>query len=134
MSSMMRKRKTKPSTQTLLDRFFKRVDGIESCKEFCAINIRHGWNFSLPSISYCCWSFSSTISHLLCLLQSATPVACSFNASPCMPAVVLYFSRYCTVRLKMFYLGGLFTFMYYLCEKYYKLITVQYYIIVNCIR
>ena len=61
----------KPSIQTLLDRFFKRVDGTESCKEFCAINIRHSWNFSLPSLPYRWWSFSSTISHLLCLLLPA---------------------------------------------------------------
>ena len=40
--------------------------------------------------------------------------------------VLLYFSRYCTVRLKMF-IFCLF-FMYYLCKKYYKPITVQYYI------
>ena len=31
----------------------------------------------------------------------------------------LYFSRYCTVRLKMFYFWSLFL-MYFLCEKYYK--------------
>ena len=44
---------------------------------------------------------------------------------------VLYFSRYCTVRLKMFYFLCLF-FVYYLCEKYCKLITVEYYI-VDCV-
>ena len=46
-----------------------------------------------------------------------------------MPVVVLYyyFSRYCTVRFKMFYFLHLF-FIYYLCKKYYKPITVQYYI------
>ena len=41
-------------------------------------------------ISYCWWSFSSTISHLLPLPQSATLSACSLDASPCMSAVVLY--------------------------------------------
>ena len=61
----------------------------------CAINVRREWNCSLPSVS-CCWrSFSSTISHLLSLLQSATLLACSLDASPCVPAVVLY---YCTVQ------------------------------------
>ena len=49
-----------------------------------------------------------------------------------MPAVVLYyFSRYCTVRLKMFYFLCLF-FMYYLCENDYKPVTAQYYI-ANCV-
>ena len=46
-----------------------------------------------------------------------------------MPAVVLY---YCTiqgtVRLKSFTFCVCLFFMYYLCEKYYKPITVQYYI------
>ena len=62
-----------------------------------------------------------------CPPSSATLLASSFNASPCMPScctVLLYFSRHCTVRLQMFYLC-LF-FMYYLCEQFYKPITVQY--------
>ena len=33
----------------------------------------------------------STISHLLPLLQRATLLACSLDASPCMPAIVLYY-------------------------------------------
>ena len=37
----------------------------------------------------------------------------------------LYFSRYSTLRLKLFYF--VFVSMYYLCEKYYQPITVQYY-------
>ena len=35
-------------------------------------------------------SFSSTVSYLLSLLQSVVTLACSLDASPCMPAVVLY--------------------------------------------
>ena len=42
--------------------------------------------------------------------------------------VLLYFSRYCTVRVKMFIFCICLFFMYFLCEKYYKPITVQYYI------
>ena len=48
-----------------------------------------------------------------------------------MPAVILYYCTFQgTVRLKMFSLFFVFAcfFMYYLCEKYYKPITVQYYI------
>ena len=86
------------------------------------INVRHEWNCSLPSVSYCRWPFSSTISHLLSLLQSVTLLACSLDTSPCMPAVVLY----CKIK-NVFFIFCLF-FMYYLCEKYYKSITVQYYI------
>ena len=36
------------------------------------------------SISYCWWSFSSAISHLLSFLQSVTLLASSLSASPCM--------------------------------------------------
>ena len=79
-------------------------------------------------VSYC-WTFSSAISHLLSLL--VTLPACSLDASRCMYAsccpVLQSFSKDCTVRLEMFYLCVCF-FMYYLCDKYYKHITVQYYI------
>ena len=44
--------------------------------------------------------------------------------------VLLYFSRNCVVRLKMFIFC---VFMYYLCEKYYKPILVQCYI-ADCFR
>ena len=63
--------------------------------------------------------------------------ACSLDASPSLPAVVLYvllyFSSYCTIRLKM--LSFLFLFMYHWCDKYYKPITVKNYTAhcVNCI-
>ena len=52
----------------------------------------------------------------------------SLDASPCMPAVVLllYSSRHCTIRLKMFIFCVCFLCIYYLCEKYYKPIIVQY--------
>ena len=44
--------------------------------------IRHEWNCSLPSVSNCWRSFSSTISHLLCLLQLVTLPACSLMSAP----------------------------------------------------
>ena len=91
------------------------------------------WNCSFSSVSYFWWSFSSTISHLLSVLQSVTLLACSLSTSPCMPAVVLYyctfqgtvqyFSRYCEIKDVSLFLC-LF-FMYHLCLKYYKPITVQ---------
>ena len=40
-------------------------------------------------IPYCWRSFSSTISHLLSLLQSVTLLVCSLSTSLCRPAVVL---------------------------------------------
>ena len=90
----------------------------------CAIHVRHVWNCSLPSTSYCWRSFSSRISHLFSLLGSVTLLARSLDASPWMPAVVLHhctFSRYSTVRLKMFSLLSVLVFMHYLYEKYYSI-------------
>ena len=65
---------------------------------------------------------------------SVTLVACSLDASHLHAScctMLLCFSRYCTVRLKMFHFC-LF-FMYYLCDKYYKPITVQYHV-ANCVN
>ena len=62
------------------------------------------------------------VSNSSCLFTRCQPL----YASCC--AVLLYFTRYCTVRLKIFSLFFVFVFMYYLCEKYYKPITVWYYI------
>ena len=50
-----------------------------------------------------------------------------------MPAVVLYYCIFQgTIRFKMFSLFFVFVFMYYLCEKYYKSILVQYHL-ANCV-
>jgi len=56
-----------------------------------------------------------------CLLTQWQPL----YASCCI--VLLYFSRYSTARLKMFFV---FFLMYYLCERYYKPFTVKYYIVI----
>ena len=59
--------------------------------------ISHGWNCSLPSAFYCWWSFCSTGSHLLSLLQSVTLclfAGCHSLYAPCCPAL-LHFSGYC---------------------------------------
>ena len=66
----------------------------------CSINVRHEWHCCLPSASYCWPCFSSTISHLPFLLQSATLLACSLEARPCVPTVLLYywtFQLYCKI-------------------------------------
>ena len=56
--------------------------------------------------------------------------SCMFNSSPCMPVLVLFKVLYCRILNVLFFVCLFST--YYLCEKYYKSITVQYYI-VNCI-
>ena len=41
----------------------------------------------------------------------------------------VYFSRYCTVRLKKFFVFVfMYVYMYHSCKNYYKPIAVQYYI------
>ena len=68
----------------------KRVSG--SSKEPEPVPSWHELNCSFPSISFCWRSFSSSsISHLVSLLQSVTLLACSLEASSWMPAVVLYY-------------------------------------------
>ena len=80
------------------------------------------WNCSFSSVSSCWWPFSSAASHLLSVLQSVTLLACSLSTRRAVCWLLclrLYFSRYCTVRLKIFpYLGGLYS-IYYLCLNYY---------------
>ena len=58
--------------------------------------------------------------------------ACQPLYASCCP-VLLYFSRYCTI--KMFIFSVCFLCMYYWCEKDYKLIAVQYHraVLVGCL-
>ena len=71
------------------------VANFQRCK--CAFSnyVRPEWNRSLPSVCYCWWFFSSTISHLL--LQLVTLLACSLAAPVCQ---VLYCT---TVLSKVLY-------------------------------
>ena len=56
-----------------------------------------------------------------------TFLVCALLANPCMPAVVLptVLIKVLDYKIKM---SSLLFFMYHLCEKYYKLIIIQYYI------
>ena len=69
----------------------KRSSGYRKETWTSAIHIRHVWNCTFPSISYCWWSFSSRISHLFSLLRSVTFLAGSLDASDC--TVPLYFIK-----------------------------------------
>ena len=86
-------------------------------------------NCSLPSISYCWRPFSSTTSHPLSLLHQSLFLPVPSMPAPCAScyAVLLYSSRCCAVRLKMFSVFLCFSW-YHFCDKYYKPTTVQHYI------
>ena len=73
--------------------------------------------------SYCCWPLSSTISRLL--PSSGRKLFLPVHSVPAPVCQLLYFARHCTVKLKMFSLFLCLFFMYYLCENYYKPVTVQ---------
>ena len=49
------------------------------------------------------------------------------KSSSDVAGIILYLPRQCPIRLKMFSVSLYLFFMYYLCKKYYKPITVQYY-------
>ena len=79
------------TTQTSLDHFFKRVDRIESSKEPEPVPSTSG----MSEISAC--PPSPIVDDPSALppptsspFQSVTLLDCSLDASPCMPAVVLY--------------------------------------------
>ena len=123
--------KKRPTTQTSLDRFFKRVIELNLARNQNLCHQRQAWvklQLALRLLSLMILQlyhppppFPPPVSNSSCLFTRCQPL----YANCC--TVLLYFSRYCTVRLKMFYFLCLF-FRYYLCEKYYKPITVQYYV------
>ena len=115
-----------------------KVKVTQSCPTLCD-------PMDLPARFLCPWNYLSQNTGVgsCSLLQGIFPTQ---GSSPVLPRtavwfftdwatreivlVLLYFSRYHTVRLEMFY------FLHFLCttfcEKYYKLITVQCYI-ANCV-
>ena len=94
---------------------------VQQGTRICAIDVRRVWNCSLPSISFWgWWSLSSNVFRLFSLFQLVS--ACSLDAGPCMPVIILYYCTFCTVRFKMFSF-----FVFVICslsEKYYKPIMV----------
>ena len=91
---------------TPLDCFFSRVDRIESSKEPEPVPSQSG----VSDIAACP---PSPIADYPSALPSPTPLplqsgalpACSLDASPCMPVIVLqYFSRYCKIKNVFFIL------------------------------
>ena len=54
------------------------------------------------------------------------------SSSDVAGTTILFKVLYCKIK-NVFFIFCVCFFMYYLCEKYYKLITVQYYI-ANCVN
>ena len=104
------------------------IANFQRCTHTHSTSIRCEWDGGWPSISYCWRSFTSTISYLSPLLSDSSCLftRCQLPYASCC-TLLLYFSRYCTARFKMFSFCGFFC-VYYLCEKYYKPITIRYYI------
>ena len=107
--------------------------GLENCTDHIVHGIANSWTrqskfhfTSLPSPF-----FISSIPHLLSLLQLVILLAISLDGNSFIPVAVLY---YYTFKVLYYTIKNIFFFvffLYYLCEKYYKPIIVQYYI-ANC--
>ena len=121
--SMMRKWELLP--RLLLGHFFQKVDRFESSKESEPVSLMSEVNeiAACPPSAIADHCSCPPSLHLFSPLQSVTLPACSLNVSPCLPAVVLYYCAFLFLH---------FIFTYYLCEKYYKPTTIQYYI-ANCV-
>ena len=125
-------KKKRATTQTSLDHFFKRVDRIESSKEPESVPSMSG----VSEIAACPpFPIADDPSALLSPTSSPSSSQQLFLPVPTMPApvcqllyctTVLFKVLYCKIK-NVFFILCLF-FMYYLREKYYKPITVQYYI------
>ena len=112
------------TSQTSLGQFLKRTHRTESSKEPGAVppisSISETENCPPSAIAdnpSALWfpTFSLHSSHSSCLFSQCQPLYASYYT------ILLYFSRYCTVRLKMF----IFVFLFYvLSEKYYKPISM----------
>ena len=64
---------------------------------------------------------SSALSSPPPILQSVILIACSFDASPCVPAVALYYWTFQgPIRFKLFTFCIYLLFIYYLCEVLLK--------------
>ena len=115
----------KDTTKVSLDCLFKRVDRSKSSKKPELVPSTSGMNEIVACpvlpIADSPSALPSPISSTPFSSSSSLFTRCQFLfASHC--TVLLYLSRYCTVSLKLLF----FLLMYYLCEKYYKLITVLY--------
>ena len=116
------------ATSTSLDHCFKGVDAVESSRTY-VVSVRCEWN---PSLLHILLLLTSQLHHLppppLLWAETLPPV----HSVPAPVCQLLYFARHCTVKLKMFSLFLCLFFMYYLCENYYKPVTVQNYVD-NCV-
>ena len=97
--------KKRAPIQTTLDRFFKRVDRIESSKEPEPVPSTSGVSEAAACPPPPTTADPSALDHLPPPLPSPVSSSSFHSASPCVPAVILYYCTFQgTVTLKMFLL------------------------------
>ena len=108
------------------------VANFQGCE--CASPQHHAWVMLQLARFYSWWAVSFS-SPTLSLLRSVALLACLFDASPVCPQLscttVLFKVLYCNTKNTLFFVF----IIYYLWEKCYKLVVVQYYIAdcVSCV-
>ena len=126
--------KKRATIQISLDHFLKRVDRIESSEEPEPVP-------SMSGVSEIAACPPSPIAEILQLYHLPPPPPPPVSNSPCLfTRCQPRYASCCTVLFKVlyskiknvFFVFGVCFFMHYLCEKYYKRITIQYYM-ANCI-
>ena len=119
---------------------FQRCECVFTCPITCKHVVSHVLSMhSLQVVVFCSFTVQPRVEYSLQCLSFKPRMSRSKHNSTgdvdsttiCSCTVLLYFSRYCPIRFLEFIFLCVF-FMYYLCEKYYKLIIVQYYI-PNCV-
>ena len=121
------RREKRGTTQTTLGHFFKRVDRIEHSKEPEPVPSTSNMSDTAASPLLPVADDPSALPSPTISPSSSQQLFLSAHSMPTLYAsycvVVLYFSRYCTVRLNFL----ICFFMYYLFEKYYKHYSIKLY-------
>ena len=105
-----KKKKKRATTQTSLNHFFKRVERIVSIRNQNLCHQHQAW--VTPQLVLCLLLLMILQLYQLPPPPSVTLLACSLDAIPYVPAVIICYFTFqgCTIRLKMFSLFSVFDF------------------------